>query len=178
MSGGVACLCAWVSGGVGCMQEGWGRFVWCGCIAGCIIGVVCSLFGPSLFSCSLYSTLNILLCSLLNIHLNYPSIIYYNSPLAFWLYSCSMGVRLECKLCVMYQVKMEVWNINKIKSAWVGGIVARGGRKSAENGRKWPPKKGSRGPPGRGVLRFSAQAYRNPVHIFAKNAVFSENLQI
>jgi len=78
----------------------------------------------------------------------------------------------------MYLVKMEDYNKNKINSTRVGVDGAGGGGKSVENGRKWPPKKGSRGPPGRGVLRFSAQAYRNPVHIFAKNAVFSENLQI
>jgi len=43
---------------------------------------------------------------------------------------------------------------------------------------KPPPKKWVWGPPGRGVLRFLAGGYRNPVHIFVKNSVFSENLQI
>jgi len=40
------------------------------------------------------------------------------------------------------------------------------------------PKKGSREPPGRGVLRFSARGYRNPVHILTKIDVFSENRPI
>jgi len=43
---------------------------------------------------------------------------------------------------------------------------------------KRPPKKGSRGPPGRGVLRFSLGGYRNPVHILAKIGVFSLFLPI
>jgi len=43
---------------------------------------------------------------------------------------------------------------------------------------KTAPKKGARGPPGRGVLRFSAQAYRRPVHFLAKNAFFSKNVAI
>jgi len=33
-----------------------------------------------------------------------------------------------------------------------------------ENSPKTAPKKWARGPPGRGVLRFLAQAYRRPVH--------------
>jgi len=36
-------------------------------------------------------------------------------------------------------------------------------------------KRGSPGPPGRGVLRFSGQAYRNPVHIFVFFGFFSKN---
>jgi len=44
-------------------------------------------------------------------------------------------------------------------------------------GPKTGPKKWPRGPPGRGVLRFLAQAYRNPVHILTIFAVFSENRQ-
>jgi len=44
------------------------------------------------------------------------------------------------------------------------------------------PKKGSkiraRGPPGRGVLRFSRPAYRRPVHFLAKNAFFSKKWTI
>jgi len=46
-------------------------------------------------------------------------------------------------------------------------------------GRKTGPKPGLKkrvwGPPGRGVLRFSVQAYRNPVHIFVFFAFFSKN---
>jgi len=34
-----------------------------------------------------------------------------------------------------------------------------------KNRPKWGSKNRPRGPPGRGVLRFSAQAYRNPVHL-------------
>jgi len=45
-------------------------------------------------------------------------------------------------------------------------------------GSETAPKKGARGPPGRGVLRFSRQAYRNPVHILTKIDVFSENRPI
>jgi len=42
------------------------------------------------------------------------------------------------------------------------------------------PKKGDPkipvwGPLGRGVLRFWKKAYRNPVHIFVKIAIFHEN---
>jgi len=48
----------------------------------------------------------------------------------------------------------------------------------AKIGRKTAPKKGARGPPGRGVLRFSARGYRNPVHILAKIGIFSENRPI
>jgi len=48
------------------------------------------------------------------------------------------------------------------------------GQKSRKYGPKTAPKKGARGPPGRGVLRFSARGYRNPVHIFAFLAFFSE----
>jgi len=51
-------------------------------------------------------------------------------------------------------------------------------RKLSKNSQKIGPKKRARGPPGRGVLRFWRQAYRNPVHIFTKNAVFSENVPI
>jgi len=51
-----------------------------------------------------------------------------------------------------------------------------------QNGSKktgfWGPKKRPRGPPGRGVLRFSRQAYRRPVHFLPKNAVFSKNRAI
>jgi len=39
---------------------------------------------------------------------------------------------------------------------------------------KTGPKKWPRGPPGRGVLRFSARGYRNPVHFFGFFAFFSE----
>jgi len=38
------------------------------------------------------------------------------------------------------------------------------GENMPENRPKTAPKKWARGPPGRGVLRFSAQAYRRPVH--------------
>jgi len=70
MSGGGACLCAWVSGVVGCMSEGLGRLVvWCDSV-GYIAGVVCVSLGPDVTSCILYSTINILLCYLPNIHLN------------------------------------------------------------------------------------------------------------
>jgi len=37
-------------------------------------------------------------------------------------------------------------------------------KKWGKNGQKTGPKKWGPRPPGRGVLRFSAQAYRNPVH--------------
>jgi len=37
-------------------------------------------------------------------------------------------------------------------------------KKWGKNAQKTAPKKWARGPPGRGVLRFLAQAYRNPVH--------------
>jgi len=47
-----------------------------------------------------------------------------------------------------------------------------------KRGSKMGPKKRGPGAPGRGVLHFSSQAYRNPVHIFAKIAVFSKILQI
>jgi len=33
------------------------------------------------------------------------------------------------------------------------------------------------GTPGRGVLRFLAEAYRRPVHFLAKNTFFSKNVQ-
>jgi len=51
-------------------------------------------------------------------------------------------------------------------------------QKSTKISQKRGPEKRARGPPGRGVLRFWRQAYRNPVHIFAKIAVFSKILQI
>jgi len=44
----------------------------------------------------------------------------------------------------------------------------------AKKRQKRGPKKRGPGPPGRGVLRFLAQAYRRPVHFLAKNAVFSK----
>jgi len=59
-----------------------------------------------------------------------------------------------------------------------GGLYARRIIKSVKKRRKRGPKKGGPGPPGRGVLRFLAQAYRRPVHFSAKIAVFSKNLQI
>jgi len=43
---------------------------------------------------------------------------------------------------------------------------------------KWGPKNRVWGPPGRGVLQKSARAYRRPVHILPKNAVFSKNVPI
>jgi len=55
---------------------------------------------------------------------------------------------------------------------------AEWGIKSAEKPGFWGPKNRARGPPGRGVLRFSSEAYRNPVHILPKIAIFSKNLQI
>jgi len=61
------------------------------------------------------------------------------------------------------------------------GSVARVDRKSRHSGpkksSKTAPKKWARGPPGRGVLRFSAPGYRNPVHILAILAVFSKKRQ-
>jgi len=57
----------------------------------------------------------------------------------------------------------------------MGGEKAGSGQKKTK---KRPPKKGSRGPPGRGVLRFLARAYRRPVHFSAFFAVFSENVPI
>jgi len=42
----------------------------------------------------------------------------------------------------------------------------------------WGPKNRARGPPGRGVLRFSRPAYRRPVHFSAKIVIFTKNLQI
>jgi len=109
--------------------------VWCDSV-GCIAGVVCFSPVPNVSSCFLYSTINILLCHLPNIHLNYHSTIYYNFLLIFRLYSCSMGVRYECELCAMYLVKMEDYNKNKINSTRVGVDGAGGGGKSVENGRK------------------------------------------
>jgi len=51
-------------------------------------------------------------------------------------------------------------------------------RKRVGNPWFWGPKKGWPGTPGRGVLRFSAGGYRNPVHILAKIGIFSENRPI
>jgi len=45
-------------------------------------------------------------------------------------------------------------------------------------GLKIAPKKWARGPPGRGVLRFSARAYRNSVHFLPFFRIFSIFLQI
>jgi len=56
-----------------------------------------------------------------------------------------------------------------------------GGEKSGnwdKKRQKTAPKKWARGPPGRGVLRFLARAYRRPVHILPFFAVFSENVPI
>jgi len=50
--------------------------------------------------------------------------------------------------------------------------------KCVKMGLKMGPKKRGPGPPGRGVLRFLAQAYRRPVHFLAENAVFSKNRAI
>jgi len=50
--------------------------------------------------------------------------------------------------------------------------------KVRKNRAKTGPKKWPRGPPGRGVLRFLAQAYRNPVHILAFFRLFSKKWQI
>jgi len=48
----------------------------------------------------------------------------------------------------------------------------------AEKAPKWGPEKRVSGAPGRGVLQKSARAYRRPVHILPKNAVFSKNVPI
>jgi len=52
------------------------------------------------------------------------------------------------------------------------------GIKCEKMGLKTGPKKRGPRPPGRGVLRFSARAYRRPVHFLPKNAVFSKNRAI
>jgi len=79
-----------------------------------------------------------------------------------------------------------------LMSSWLGCVVgmglkredgdATGGRHKHARSLKTAPKRGPKkwvwGPPGRGVLRFWRQAYRNPVHIFEKIAVFSKNVPI
>jgi len=62
--------------------------------------------------------------------------------------------------------------LNKNKNNLLGGVEVA--TKRRKNDRKRGPKKWPRGPPGRGVLRFSARGYRNPVHFFAFFAVFSK----
>jgi len=57
------------------------------------------------------------------------------------------------------------YNKNKIKTQ----------QKVPKNRPKRDPKKWPRGPPGRGVLRFWPQAYRNPVHILAIFRIFTKN---
>jgi len=59
-----------------------------------------------------------------------------------------------------------------------GGLYAEWRIKSVKKRGKMGPKKEGPGPPGRGVLRFLAQAYRRPVHFSAKIAIFTKNLQI
>jgi len=62
-----------------------------------------------------------------------------------------------------------------------GGLMGMAGQKVKNRPKKvqkTAPKKGARGPPGRGVLRFSRRAYRRPVHFSPKIVIFSKNLQI
>jgi len=61
---------------------------------------------------------------------------------------------------------------------WGAGSEIRKPKKYGSGGLKSGPKIVFSGTPGRGVLRFLAEAYRRPVHFSAKNAVFSKNLQI
>jgi len=62
-------------------------------------------------------------------------------------------------------VRASVWGLE-----WESGE-----ENCAKNDQKWAPKKVRPGPPGRGVLRFLAPGYRNPVHILVIFRVFSEN---
>jgi len=62
--------------------------------------------------------------------------------------------------------------------AWDGEFGNNRAKKDGWGGLKSGPKIVFSGAPGRGVLRFLAEAYRRPVHFSAKNAVFSKNLQI
>jgi len=61
----------------------------------------------------------------------------------------------------------------------LGCKIIRGWRaKIMKNGQKTGSGKVFSDPPGRGVLRFLARAYRRPVHFLGFFAVFSEILQI
>jgi len=57
------------------------------------------------------------------------------------------------------------------RRGWVG-VLDSGG---LENRQKTGPKIVFSGAPGRGVLRFLAEAYRNPVHFLPIFAFFSQN---
>jgi len=77
--------------------------------------------------------------------------------------------------------RCSVVNIYSDRDAGFGGLMGVAEQKDGnmpKKVQKTAPEKWARGPPGRGVLRFSRQAYRNPVHFSAKIAVFSKNLQI
>jgi len=66
-----------------------------------------------------------------------------------------------------WQKKRRAWD-GRIPYAW----IEKGELTAPDRG----PKKSILGPLGRGVLRFSKKAYRNPVHILAILAKIRENL--
>jgi len=67
--------------------------------------------------------------------------------------------------------------IEKQKEGYVWVGMRNRGRKRHEIRPKIGPNFVTAGAPGRGVLRFFAGGYRNPVHFLAIFRVFSKNLQ-
>jgi len=78
-----------------------------------------------------------------------------------------LEVRSECYIADLtnYRVDSLIIKIKKNKQ-WVDRwyLEMKVPENMPENSPKTAPKKWARGPPGRGVLRFLAQAYRRPVH--------------